>query len=402
MLPSVTAVGAMKRLGISNEALEKALPQMVTMALHRLYAFEHSDGGWGWWRDDDTKPWMTAYVMYGLLMAKAAGFDVDPHVLKRGLESLRSQEATALGLYVRKLSGEEVALDRFEPANDEDRAWLVLAGRTELAKEFGVGSRTNKPGDVRQLALMLRAIASVDPKDPRIGPMRDWLLSARRGGAWWSTIDSAYAVYALCDLAANEKEPTVTATVNGVEAKIVAGRALVKSLKAGRVDVSLKVSGGVVFASALLRWVSGEENVPAARGAFEVERIFQRFTGWKDDEKQWEDLPSGATVSPKDDLRVIVRVKAMEAQEYVMVEAPLPAGTEARDEESDGWYDRRELRDDRVSVAVGHLTDQVQAYTFRLKATVPGTYHVMPASAFAMYEPERKGRSSEFVLKVKD
>ena len=52
-------------------------------ATKRLYGFQHGDGGWGWWQSDDTNRWMTAYVVYGLSLGKAAGLQVNPTVVAR-------------------------------------------------------------------------------------------------------------------------------------------------------------------------------------------------------------------------------------------------------------------------------------------------------------------------------
>ena len=45
--------------------------------MDRLYSYQHDDGGWGWWKDDKTDPFMTAYVVDGLTMASGAGYAVD-------------------------------------------------------------------------------------------------------------------------------------------------------------------------------------------------------------------------------------------------------------------------------------------------------------------------------------
>lgn len=91
-----------------------------------------------------------------------------------------------------------------------------------------------------------------------------------------------------------------------------------------------------------------------------------------------------------------------------MIESPLAAGTEARekrDREDDEehwsyWYCRRELRDDRVSVAAETLDHGPHEFEFYLRPTLPGTYHILPAEAFAMYEPSRRGFSPPFVVRV--
>ncbi|NIM07123.1 MAG: hypothetical protein GTN69_04815, partial [Armatimonadetes bacterium] len=72
-LPDVVVAGALKELKISNPKLERELPKMVQKGLNRLYRFQHDDGGWGWWRYDDSDPWMTSYVVFGLLIAKEHG-----------------------------------------------------------------------------------------------------------------------------------------------------------------------------------------------------------------------------------------------------------------------------------------------------------------------------------------
>jgi len=37
-----------------NKDIEKELPKMTALGFNKLYGYQHSDGGWGWWKDDDT------------------------------------------------------------------------------------------------------------------------------------------------------------------------------------------------------------------------------------------------------------------------------------------------------------------------------------------------------------
>ena len=39
---------------------------MIITGLSRIYNFQHSDGGWGWWNDDGSKIIMTAIVVSAL------------------------------------------------------------------------------------------------------------------------------------------------------------------------------------------------------------------------------------------------------------------------------------------------------------------------------------------------
>jgi alpha-2-macroglobulin len=60
------------------------LDEMVKQGLDRLYDFQHSDGGWGWWKQGESDHFMTAYVVWGLTLARDAGIQVKAEVLERG------------------------------------------------------------------------------------------------------------------------------------------------------------------------------------------------------------------------------------------------------------------------------------------------------------------------------
>jgi alpha-2-macroglobulin len=56
--------------------------------LKRLYDFQHGDGGWGWWKEGDSDHWMTAYVVWGLSLARDAGVDIKQDVLQKAARYL--------------------------------------------------------------------------------------------------------------------------------------------------------------------------------------------------------------------------------------------------------------------------------------------------------------------------
>jgi len=67
--------------------LEK-LNDMTEAGLKRLYDFQHGDGGWGWWKEGDSDHWMTAYVVWGLSLARDAGVSIKEDVLRRAVKYL--------------------------------------------------------------------------------------------------------------------------------------------------------------------------------------------------------------------------------------------------------------------------------------------------------------------------
>src|SRR5207247_10135145 len=66
---------------------------MVLEGLARITRFQRPDGGWGWWPGDSSDPYMTAYVLYGLKSAAAAGYRIEPGMLERGLSYLAKRAA---------------------------------------------------------------------------------------------------------------------------------------------------------------------------------------------------------------------------------------------------------------------------------------------------------------------
>lgn len=66
----------------------RELDRMTKQSLERLYDFQHGDGGWGWWKDGDSDHFMTAYVVWGMSLARQAGVDVKSESLERAVSYL--------------------------------------------------------------------------------------------------------------------------------------------------------------------------------------------------------------------------------------------------------------------------------------------------------------------------
>ena len=104
---------------------------------------------------------------------------------------------------------------------------------------------------------------------------------------------------------------------------------------------------------------------------------------------------------------MIVGIRALRPLQYVMVESPFAAGLEPieqvvdQDEWEVRWSGRREVHKDRVAFALNELDKgSEQRLIYHVRAVRPGKYHVTPAKAFAMYEPDVRGHSSEGTLRV--
>jgi uncharacterized protein YfaS (alpha-2-macroglobulin family) len=66
----------------------RLLGRMTDASMARLYDFQHSDGGWGWWKDGDSDDFMTAYVVWGFAVAKEGGLSVNENAVHRAVAYL--------------------------------------------------------------------------------------------------------------------------------------------------------------------------------------------------------------------------------------------------------------------------------------------------------------------------
>jgi len=69
----------------------KELERIERESLDRLYGMQHEDGGWGWWKEDSTDHFMTAYALWGLTLARDAGIDVKQDVIERAVSYLNDE-----------------------------------------------------------------------------------------------------------------------------------------------------------------------------------------------------------------------------------------------------------------------------------------------------------------------
>jgi len=87
-LPAIWASRAAAKLKLPLPVKDSELKDITEAGLKKLYGYQHADGGWGWWSDDPTDDYMTAYVLWGLKEASAAGTAIDEQVLARGTKHL--------------------------------------------------------------------------------------------------------------------------------------------------------------------------------------------------------------------------------------------------------------------------------------------------------------------------
>jgi uncharacterized protein YfaS (alpha-2-macroglobulin family) len=267
-------------------------------------------------------------------------------------------------------------------------------------------------------ALVLKALVTESQRskqaDKRIKVFEEWLLNCRRGRAWVTTLDSAYAVFALCDLVKKVKPAAVAMKVNGqsLAAKDFSAGVQINSdmLKIGDNVIELQSSSKLrVHVTASLRYFSSRDVDAETQSIIHARRVLERAVIDKAGVKKWLEVADGAAIKRGTELRLKVTIEADEDIPFVMIEAPIPAGCEAFDESqddwdwwSDQWYNRMEMRDDRVSVACTELDSGESEFTVPLRLTAPGSYILRPVQAFNMYDTAIRGVSKSLRVTITD
>ena len=383
-LPSVVVAKTLRDLGVRNEKLEKKLPDMVNKGLARLYNFQRPDGGWGWWKGGHGNPWMTAYVVYGLTVAKEAGVGVDDGRLKRGIAYLHNNlaqlenrlDTAAYAFYVlshHKANDpklREKVWKRRDELNSYSRALMALTyhnlGDHERARimlrnleDRCIEDKDNKTAHwgktsgyyrwsydaVEATSYALKAYIAVEPNHRLVKPLMKWLVYNRRGNRWKSTRDTAMAVYGLADYVRSTKElapdykvtvlingkPFRTLVINKDNALTIDGRVTLgdADLKSGPNTIRIvKEGNGNLYYTTGATFYTKEERIKGAGNELFVKRTYTKVVLDKENKEVRTPLTYGAKVNSGDRIEVALEIEAKNDYEYLVFEDPKPSGCE--------------------------------------------------------------------------
>ena len=241
------------------EALSET-EKVTEEGLKRLSEMQHSDGGWGWWEDGSSDPFMSAYVVWGLSLAREAGVTFDPSILKNGsnylasiivnfenrldlqswilhalhasgVDTLNEQRTKAvnaawenlwshrdaLNAYsrallalsahnagkvdaamtlVRNLENGVIRIDAAIPSRLQSGTLSGSSAATAHWGEDGIYYRWSE-GGVEATSTALRALLAIDPENALIEPVVRWLINNRRGAHWSNTRDTSMVILAF-------------------------------------------------------------------------------------------------------------------------------------------------------------------------------------------------------------
>ncbi len=471
-LPNILVSKAVKDLGLAPPPESDELEKKIAAGLERLYMFQHDDGGWGWWQTDETHPFMTAYVVAGLAQAKEAGYPIDEQRLKNGRDSLLKQinenpralaDIRVYMVYALALSGDVshelleslyASHEKFSAHGQALMALLLMRLKDARAREFvkllEANARAEGPyvswkserqemldfgsdNSFETTAYALKALANLDPQSELLPSAARWLLEHRSDGYYWdSTEQTATAIYGLIDYLkiSGELKPDYVLSVflNGqkIADRQVTGKDVANPLpivliaaspqvQAGENEVRIVKSGaGVLYWGASASYFSSEPK-PAPQGstALNVVREYFKLEPERiNDRIVYSQQPLTGEVQTGDVIAVRLTVTAMNDEQYLEIEDPIPAGFEFIEQEGlyelkekppwwDFYYTQREFHDDRVAIFSTTYRRGQGQFHYLLKAVTPGTFQANPARVLPMYEPARQASTPAASMTVK-
>jgi uncharacterized protein YfaS (alpha-2-macroglobulin family) len=388
-LPDVIVAHTLKDVPGTHIRNTNDLPKKVQRGLDRLYSYQHGDGGWGWWKDDSTDPFMTAYVLDGLTLASRAGFQVEQWRLDQARSKLGSmldankrdngnpidpetraymvyavvESGTTDAKYLEQLYSSRgqlqpygralLALALKERGDDRAREIAGLIEGSAHVTEYEADWQTHRVNDygrpveldVETTALSLKALAQISPKSPLLPKAARWLVGHRRNGYYWvSTRETAFAIFGLSDYLKNSQELSPDYTfeiyVNGTQVMSqrvtsAANPPLLVIKKGAEVSGDnqiriVKHGRGALYVTSALEYFTGDEEVqPQASRDLKLTREYFRLRVTEDSQgkSSWKIEPLTGELRSGELIVARLHVEGARAQ-YLMIEDPIPAGAE--------------------------------------------------------------------------
>jgi len=327
---------------------DKLLEKYVKVGLKKLYDYQHADGGWAWWKEGPSDPYMSTYVLIGLVEARSAGYKIDGSRIDRGMKFLK-KSLKKLGKKqgspreLRAYIGYALSMDKKVKVEDlkdvydhredmshygqalislamwnieeKDKAKEALASLVDVAwindKNKTASFKWEKKNwwhwyydRVETVAWTLRAVMTINPSHKHADWFAKWLMLNRQGNHWYSTKDTSAALYGMTLYMShhNELTPdcTVKISVNGEEKKSVkfnkgnalAGGGVVfmsgKEIGDGKLKIDVDMKGECsVYANAFLSYFTKEAKIEASGNEIFVERTYYKLKEKKKKVKTW-------------------------------------------------------------------------------------------------------------------
>jgi len=157
LLPNIEVHRALNNSGLSDPALSERVTTNLNAGVSHLQSLQNADGGWSWWGTSETSdPYISAYVLFGLLRAQTISTSVSPDVVIRAAAYLQGKQ-TEITANTTGAELDEAAFIQFvlsqAGANDQTLASSLYDARDRMSPA--------------SQALLASIIDRINPADPR-------------------------------------------------------------------------------------------------------------------------------------------------------------------------------------------------------------------------------------------
>ncbi len=422
-------------------------------AVVHLMKNQNADGGFSLWPKGDSKPFLTAYALWGLSIAKKSGLDVPKRVLSRALNyiannngkvegygTIGGNDAAPFSHFVRTTLGHKdsargrVLWDDTASKSLFSRSLLVASqapGTDATSRLRALFAQASPRGDgyflrgasdsgydwaygseIRATSALAIAASEHSELDMAGNLVRGLMAARSPSGDWGSTQNNLWALMALArhvERALPTKDALVRVRVGeqpAVALRSTATQPLARStihrLPTGRVPYEIETGAEDLASLVRLSYgVAVEHQHAMSQGLSVSRRIVDARTG-------------KAVTSPKlgQLLRVELTVETPETRHQIALVDRLAAGLTPVDtelataqhhhREKRGWsWVHRELHQERVSYFADYLSKGTHQVSYLARATQVGTFVLPAAHAEAMYQPDVHGKTAPGQLAVR-
>jgi len=460
LLPALMVSRLYQTLNLTDPVLEKKFPKIFKSGIRRLEKFQHADGGWGWWKEDPTDPFMTAYALYGLIRAQQLGQEVNPEIIQKGTQALT------------EILKKGIAPNSRAPLIDErsDGANLLpflnrVAALAKIPVSVSTASTpsTNAGQALQALALISRERADraipvltqlesqatcknglcfyIDPSGKPNPETTAWVLQAliqgqsantvlkeelvkgllqtRKGGIWGQTLSTALVIEALAeyaqDLHFSREGVNAKLALNGadIETINVSSPHFVRRVPEGKLQLGnntleiINLKPNPLFYQTDLGFFSTQEDLAPSSQGLTVSREYFRLSAQGEDangKMNYKAQSLKGAVKPGDLVGVRLVLENSQALSYVILEDALPSGFESlgaiRFDPEVYYFADFQVHDEKVALFFNYLPTGKHIVNYAIRPELVGQFHTMPANAYEMYRPELRGSSGEARLEV--
>lgn len=373
----------------------------IRSVLRRIRKARNNDGGWGWWQNMGSAPWVTNHVVKALLQAQLEGYNtktdleesfqilVDKLALLQGPQLIETMHVlldidpkTDLANYleVAQVQRDLTTTDKIRLIHLEYRIDSSFAedSLSQYRKESILGGvhyqedqKAFRSNDVFASLAAYSLLKEVGKHDDELAKIREYLMLNRNSGRFNNTYEAAGIISTIGD----DLDTTRLAPEVRINDELITSFPYQASMQdLSPINVSLNSSSHTYLTVSQNHWNS----TPVA-----ADSLAQIVTHFQDaDGERMEVLKKGKQATIK------VQIEVSEHQRFVMLEVPIPGGC--------NYYDKpqpfvrsqyREYFKDRVNFYFENLEPGKHEFEIPLISQFSGKFTLNPAKMSLMYSP---------------